>query len=115
MDPIGGGKRGGGGRAGAWCLKCGASGAPEHLRNFFVPGGGVRLCALCWNEFWEWMGARSAHSGRHEPAGSSEGLGLHLCVICRCELERWLRPLPPERSGGSGGTSFEEKLRVVSR
>lgn len=110
MDPIARGKR-----EGASCLRCGALGSPEHLRNFFFPGGGVRLCALCWNEFWEWLGGRSAHAEGHGPGGRSEGPGLCLCLICRCELERWLKPLPPERFGGSERTSVEEKVKLVSR
>ena len=75
------------------CTKCGFPAIPSHLNQVVLPGATLRLCALCWNDFWDWLAGRSLHTERKPVTPQTKELSVGFCLICRCELDRWLRPL----------------------
>lgn len=91
---------------------------PAHLQRVALPGGELRFCYLCCNDFWDWMSSRATHSESEPTVPTAKGLALGLCLVCGCELDRWLKPLytpaapisPKPSSEVMRGTAIPEGL-----
>ena len=82
------------------CMRCGVRTIPAHLQRVALPGGELRFCYLCCNEFWAWMSSRATHSECEPTVPTAKGLALGSCLVCRCELDRWLKPLYTSAAAG---------------
>ncbi len=81
------------------CMRCGLRGKTINMRRISFPQITLSLCPLCWEGFWQWFGGRNSHCPEGGRAIPNNDLGLGLCLICQCELERWLHPVQsPRRS-----------------
>jgi len=75
------------------CMRCGIRVLSDHLQRVATAGGEYRFCILCAKDFWEWLSCRSLHTEAEPVSREIKGFSVALCLICRCELDRWLKPL----------------------